>query len=204
MIDIPDEQIIGRVLRSSTAGFSAGARVNQIGSPSFGMVVKAQPRDEDREAIYGLLYNIHIDDDPLVKQMVLAENVTEEAIRDHRNHRIVPIEMSVLAIAYRANNGFMRHALPPRPPMSLDPVCLCSDEEIQEVMTRFDFFQLVFNAQVPSAQLLAAALMLAAATFPEEQQYDYLVSAGREAGRLLSGDMARLDNLLRLIYPAGV
>ncbi len=204
MIDIPDDQIIGRVLRSSTSGFSAGSRVNQIGEPSFGMVVKAQPREETRDTIYGLIYNIHIDDDPLVKQMVLAENVTEEVVRDHRNHRIVPIEMSVLSIAYRASDRYVRHSLPPRPPMSLDPVCLCTDEEIQEVMLRFDFFPIVFNSQVPSEQLLAAALMIAAATLPEEQQYNYLVSAGREAGRLLSGDMARLDNLLRLIYPAGV
>lgn len=204
MIDIPDDQIIGRILRSSTSGFSAGARVNQIGEPSFGMLVKAQPREETREVVYGLLYNIRIDDDPLVKQMVLAENVTEEVIRDHRNHRIVPIEMSVLAIAYRSFDGYTRHVLPPRPPMSLDPVCLCTDEEIREVMSRFDYFPIVFTSQVPSEQLLAASLMLAAQTFPDDQQYNYLVSAGREAGRLLSGDMQRLDNLLRLIYPAGV
>jgi len=204
MQEPPPDQVIGRVLRSSTAGFSAGARVNMIEEPTFGMLVKAHPRDSGRDEVYGLLYNIHIDDDPLVRQMVLADNVSDEMIRDHRTHRIVPVEMSVLSIGYRAFDGLIRHSFPPRPPMSLDPVVLCTADEIAEVMRRFDFFPMIFNAQVPSEQLLAASLLLAAQTLPENQQYTYLVEAGREAARLLSGDMNRLDNMLRLIYPSGM
>jgi hypothetical protein len=194
---------IGHVLRASTAGFSAGARVNQLGAPAFGMIVRAQPRSDDREIVYGLLYDIHIDDDPLVRQLVLADAVSDETISDQRHHRIVPLEMSVLAIAYRHYDGTVRHMLPPRPPLSLDPVYLCDAEEIRAVATRFDFFRLVLNAsQVPSEQLLAAALVIAAQTLPESEQYGFLVEAGREAARLLSGDLARLDYLLKLVYPA--
>lgn len=193
---------IGSVLRSSTSGFSAGARVNQIDSPAFGSIVKAEPRSDTREVIYGLLYDIHIDDDPLVRQMVLADAVSEEMIRDQRYHRIVPVEMSVLAIGYRNYDGTVRHSLPPRPPLSLDPVYLCSPEETREVTARFDYFRLVLStSQVPSAQLLAATLLIAAGTLPESDQYGFLVEAGREAARLLTGDLQRLDNLLRLIYP---
>ena len=196
------DEPIGRVLRSSTVGFSAGTRANQIDAPGFGMVVKAQPRSESREVIYGLLYDIHIDDDPMVRQLVLADAVSEETIRDQHHHRIVPVEMSVLAIGYQAYDGQIRHVLPPRPPLSLDPVFLCSPEEIRTVTNRFDYFRIVLgSSQAPGEQLLAANLLLAASTYPDDGQYDFLVRAGREAARLLSSDLGRLDHLLRLIYP---
>jgi len=194
---------IGHVLRASTAGFSVGSRVNQIGAPAFGMIVKAESRLEDRGTVYGVLYDIHIDDDPLVRQLVLADAVSDETIRDQRHNRIVPLEMSILAVGYQAYDGLVRHTLPPRPPLSLDPVYLCTPEETQAVAGRFDYFRLVLAAsQVPGEQLLASTLLIAAATLPEEDQYPFLVDAGREAARLLSGDMQRLDYLLKLIYPS--
>ncbi|HEC22510.1 MAG TPA: hypothetical protein ENI95_06305 [Chloroflexi bacterium] len=197
------DEPIGRVLRASTQGFSAGARVHQIDTLAFGMLVRAQPRNEEAQgAVYGLLYDIHIDDDPLVRELVLADTTSEEMIRDQHYHRLVPVEMSILSIGFRAYDGQIRHALPPRPPLSLDPVYVCSSEEIREVTSRFDYFRLVLTSQVPSEQLLAANLLIAAGTLPENEQYDFLVRAGREVARLLGGDMARLDNLLRLIYPS--
>ena len=197
------DEPIGRVLSSSTAGFSVGARMSQIDAPAFGMIVRAQPRSENREVIYGLLYDIHIDDDPMVKQLVLADSMSEETIRDQHHHRIVPVEMDVIAIGYQVYESEIRHALPPRPPLSLDPVYLCPPQETAAVLGRFDYFRMVLgNGQVPSEQLLAAALLNSVGAYPEDEQYDFLVRAGREAARLLSNDMSRLDNLLRLIYPA--
>lgn len=192
---------IGRVLRSSTAGFSAGARVGQLDAPTFGMVVKAEPRSNGRETVYGLLYDVHIDDDPLVRQLVLADAVTDETISDQRHHRIVPVEISVLTVAYSTGEALI-HALPPRPPLSLDPVYVCSADEVRALTSRFEYFRLVLGrSEVPAEQLLAANLLLAAQVQPPDDQYNYLVAAGREAARLLSGDLPRLENLLRLIYP---
>src|SRR5512134_3782114 len=131
------DEPIGFVLRASTAGFSLGASVSQIGKPAFGSVVKAQSRSDDRVVIYGLLYDMHIDDDPMVRQLVLADAVSEETIRDQHHHRIVPVEMNILAIGYRGYGNMVRHALPPRPPLSLDPVFLCSPDETKEVTERF-------------------------------------------------------------------
>ena len=192
---------IGYVLRSSTAGFSAGAGMNQIDMLSFGSIVRAQTGPNEQDVVYGLLYDIHIDDDPLVRQLVLADAVSEETIRDQRHHRIVPVEMSVLAIGFRDADGNVRQSLAPRPPISLAPVYACSEAEMREVTEKFDYFRLVLSAsQVPSEQLLAANLRQVVETRPESEQYDFLVEAGREAARLLTGDMSRLDSLLRLIY----
>lgn len=197
------DEPIGRVLSASTAGFAVGARVKQLDEPAFGMVVRAQPRTESREVVYGLLYDIRIDDDPMVKQLVLADSVSEETIRDQHYHRIVPVEMKILSIGYLDYEGYVRHVLPPRPPLSLDPVFLCQADEMREVLSRFDFFRMVLgNGQVPGEQLLASTLLNVARTYPQEDQYNFLVDAGREAARILSSDLARLDNLLRLIQPS--
>lgn len=197
------DEPVGSVLRSSTTGFSAGTRIQTMDNPLFGSLVKAQPRSGSREQVFGLLYDIHIDDDPLVRQLVLAENVSEEMVQDQHHHRLAPVEMRVLTIGYRTVDGGIRLALPPRPPMSLDPVFLCNPEESREAMGRFDFFRTVLSASgVPGEQLLAQALLNIAAMLPDNEQYNYLVQAGREAARLLSGDIDRLDYMLRLIYPA--
>ncbi|MCI0396914.1 MAG: hypothetical protein L0332_27275 [Chloroflexi bacterium] len=149
---------IGRVLRASTAGFAVGCRVHQLAAPSFGCLVKAQPVDA-REAIYGLVYDIHIDDDPLVRRLVLAENPRQSVIEDQRNNRLLPIEMSTLAVGYRLN-GELHHGLPPRPPLNLDPVFLCDEpDEVREFTARPGYLRLILRtagSPVPVDQLLVA------------------------------------------------
>ena len=100
---------IGRLLRAGTAGFVAGCRVSQLEAPSFGALVRIPL--EDAYQIYGLIYDIHIDDDGLVRQLVTAEGVDENIIADNRVNRNVPIEMSVLSVGYR-QEGRIFHLLP--------------------------------------------------------------------------------------------
>ena len=94
-----EEPPIGRVLRASTSGFVIGCQVQQLSGPSFGCLVKAQPVDE-REAIFGLIYNMDVADDPLVRRLILADSPREEVISDQRQNRLLPIEMNVLAVGY--------------------------------------------------------------------------------------------------------
>ena len=149
---------IGRVLRASTTGFVAGCQVAQLALPAFGCLVKAQPVDE-REAIYGLVYDIHIDDDPLVRRLVLADNPPESVINDQRRNRLLPVEMSILAVGYRLD-GHIYHGLPPRPPLNLDPVELCVDSgEVIKFTDRLGYLRLVLRAvgsNVPVEPLLVA------------------------------------------------
>ena len=108
-----DQIEIGRLLRAGTTGFIAGCRVNQLDAPSFGALVRA-PLGNGYQ-IYGLIHDIHIDDDGLVRQLVTADNVSAEVLKDNRERRIVPVEMSVLAVGYE-QDGKIFHLLPPRPP----------------------------------------------------------------------------------------
>jgi hypothetical protein len=153
-----DNSEIGRVLRASTAGFAVGCRVTQLRIPSFGGLVQALPVD-GRFPVYGLIYDIHIDDDPVVQRLVLAENPPTEVIEDQRQNRLRPIEMSVLAVGY-GENGRIVHGMPPRPPLNLDPVNICKDQDtVCQFTDKLTYLRLILRAQsqrVPVDQLLVA------------------------------------------------
>lgn len=181
---------IGRLLRAGTAGFVVGCRVNQLDSPSFGALVQVPL--ENGYGIYGLIYDIHIDDDGLVRQLVTADGVDENIIADNRVNRNVPIEMSVLAVGY-CQQGRIYHLLPPRPPLSLDVIYLCEQEELIRFTRqgRFGYFRHILRASdLPVGELLAAHLQQAQVAH---------VAAGNHAW---SGDATReLITLLRDDYP---
>jgi hypothetical protein len=147
---------IGRLLRAGTPGFVVGCRVTQLDSPSFGALVKA-PAGEGYD-IFGLIYDIHVDDDGLVRQLVTAEGVDDSVINDNRLNRNVPLEMSVLAVGYR-QSGLIYHLLPPRPPLSLDVILLCGPDELRQFTAagRFGYFRHVLRTQdLPVGEVLAA------------------------------------------------
>src|SRR5258706_2309284 len=109
---------IGRLLRAGTTGFIAGCRVSQLDAPALGGLVRAPLNDGYQ--VYGLIHDIHIDDDGLVRQLVTADNVSEEGMKDNRERRILPVEMSVLAAGY-VDDGPVFALLPSRPPATFDP-----------------------------------------------------------------------------------
>ena len=151
---------IGRVLRASTAGYAVGCRVNQLSGPSFGCLVKAAPAG-NRETIYGLIYDIHINDDQLIQRLVMTEDPRPEIIEDQRQNRMLPLEMSVLTVGHGAN-GSLRHGLPPRPPLNLDPVFLCTPEETLAFTNDLGYLRLIMRnsaLRVPVDQLIQSHVM---------------------------------------------
>jgi hypothetical protein len=191
---------IGRLLRSSTVGFVFGCSVPEPDVPCFGDFVKA-PAQRGQSEVMGLVYDITIEDDPFVRQMVATPDLTEAYILDQRENRQVPIEVSVLAVGY-CSQGEYRQSLPPQPPITLDQISLCSPEEVRAFNERLDYIGLILNAlDVPTDDLLAAALRNAAAALPAEERRPFLVAAGQECARRLCGDLVRLENLLRKLRP---
>ncbi|MGD8245514.1 MAG: hypothetical protein PVG25_03850 [Anaerolineae bacterium] len=197
---------VGRVLRAGTRGFSVGCAVMQRDIPAFGSFVRAQGRSSG-QAIYGLIYDVRVQDDPFVRQVVGADP-PEEVVLDQRENRQVPIEASVLAVGCADGDvvppggqpalSAIRHCLPAQPPVTLDWLYQCSDEEVRAFTARFGYFQLVLEArEVPADELLAASLRAGAAARPRGEQEAFLVDAGRELVRLLAGEPTRLEGLLR-------
>ena len=154
-----DQIEIGRLLRAGIAGFTAGCRVNQLDAPSFGALVRA-PLGNGYQ-IFGIIYDIHIDDDGLVRQLVTADGVSDEVMKDNRERRIVPVERSVLAVGYE-QDGKIFHLLPPRPPLSLDMIYKCDEKDITRFTERFGYFRHILNNQeIPVGEVVAAHILQA-------------------------------------------
>lgn len=185
---MPTVMHIARLLRAGTRGFVAGCRVDQLDSPAFGALVRA-PLGANSQ-VFGLIHDIHIDDDGLVRQLVTADRVSDEVIRDNRERRIVPLEISVLTVGF-AQGGQIFHSLPPRPPLSLDLVYLCDEEDLVHFSSegRLGYFRHIMGAQdVPVAEVLAAHVHQASA-------------AHKDGGRWWDTAVREIIALLRDDYP---
>ena len=191
---------IGHLLRAGTSGFVVGCSVSQLEAPSFGALVCA-PLEKDY-SVYGLIDDIHIDDDGLVRQLVTAGNISAEVMHDNRERRIVPVEMSVLTVGYE-QAGRIFHLLPPRPPLSLDVINLCSEAELVEFTRagKFGYFRHILRAEdIPVAELLAAHLYQARAAHAKDKLW--VTAAAQELIILLRDDYPTLMSVLGALSDA--
>ncbi len=193
---------IGRLLRGSTSGFVAGCRVLsfEADAPSLGALVRA-PLGEHM-SVYGLIHDIHIDDDGLVRQLVTAEGVDEAAIADNRQNRTVPVEISVLAVGHQLD-GQIAHLLPPRPPLSLDVIHLCDDGELCQFTAtgRFGYFRHVLrDTSLPVSEILAAHIQQAQRAHASMGNPAWAASAAQELITLLRDDYSTLMNVLNALH----
>jgi hypothetical protein len=187
---------IGRLLRSGTTGFVIGCRVNQLDAPSFGALVRV-PLEADYQ-VFGLIYDIHIDDDGLVRQLITADQVPDEVFADNRENRNVPVEIGVLALGYGEGDRIF-HLLPPRPPLSLDAIFLCTPDEVARFTSagRFGYFRHILRDEdKPVDELLAAHLMQARSAQAQAGNKAWYEQAVKELITLLRDDYQRLINVL--------
>jgi len=193
---------VGRVLRASTRGFDCGTHSRHIDERhDFGALVRANVSNSRDSWVVGLIYKVEIKDDQLISELVMGEAVPEAILRDQRNNRLIPVEIKVLSVGYVTPQAIVP-SLPPRPPMSLADVFPCDDEEVRTFNQQMDYFRIVLGAsEVPSDDLLAAALRRAALAYSPQQRRAFLEASGRRLARDLSHDMKRLAHLLALLEP---
>jgi hypothetical protein len=187
---------IGRLLRAGTTGFVVGCRVSQLEAPSFGALVRVPLGDAYQ--VYGLIYDMRIDDDGLVRQLVTADGVDEHIIADNRINRNVPLEMSVLGVGFQ-QDGRIFHLLPPRPALCLDLIYLCDPQEICEFTAagRFGYFRHILRAQdLPVGELLAAHVQQVQRAHLTAGDPVWIERATRELITLLRDDYPTLMSVL--------
>ena len=190
---------IGYLLRASISSLVAGCQVTNINLPTFGALVRV-PLDNGHQT-YGLIHDIHIDDDGLVRQLATADSISENIIADNRLHRNVPLEISVLAVGYRHDDQIF-HLSPPRPPLSLDKIYLCEDQEIREFTTvgRFGYFRHILRAAgIAREELLAAHLKQAQLAHICIGNPGWINQAAQELIIMLRDDYSTLMNILATI-----
>jgi len=187
---------IGRLLRASTTACVVGCRVSQASAPEFGCLVRI-PLDNGYE-VYGLIYDIRIEDDGLVRQLVTAEEIDADIIQDNKVNRNVPVEVSVLHVGYQLN-GKMYHLLPPRPPLSLDAIYVCGEKDARAFTGkgRFGYFRHILRAQdLPVGELLAAHIEIMDAYHSRWGDPDWAGKAVQELIVLLRHDYPTLMTVL--------
>jgi hypothetical protein len=190
---------IGRLLRANLLEFVVGCQVSQIELPTLGALVQAPLNVSD--VVYGLIYDIHIDDDGLVRQLVTSGELDENVISDNRLNRNVPLEMSVLCIGHRLGKQ-ISHLSPPRPPLSLDVITLCDDQELCRFTSegRFGYFRHILRREdLATEEILAAHLRLAHQAHLAGGDPGWLQSANLELIRLLRDDYTTLMRVLGAI-----
>lgn len=198
-----EDIIVGRVLRSSTTGFDCGTHSTRLDDRhSFGAFVEVPIANSNLIYAIGLIYAVRVDDDPLVAELVRADTVEENVLRDQRENRLIPVEISVINVGWRDNTHTVA-GLAPRPPMSLSDVVSCAPEVVRDFTQNRDFFRIVLSAsEVPSDDLIAAALRYAAAAAYEPGEREtFITESGRKLVRLLGNDLKRLAHLMELIRP---
>ena len=189
---------IGRLLRGTVKGFVIGCTVDEVLTPHFGGMVKV-PLDEKIETV-GMIYDIQVADDGLVRQLAGAPEVAPSTIQDAQVNRNVPLEISVLSLGH-FEDGQISHRLPPRPPLSLDVISLCTAEDIQRFTAQgVGYFRhLLRDRELPLADLLAVHLPEAGQVHSGEESRLWLEGALRELTALLRDDYDRLMRVMNAV-----
>ena len=190
---------IGRLLRASTTGCVVGCRVSQLDAPVFGGMVSIPL--EDNRKIYGLIHDIQIADDGLVRQLVTAEGIANEVIEDNRRNRNVPIEISVLFIGY-ADGNKIHHLLPPRPPLSLDAIYPCGEQETCDFTNhgRFGYLRHILrDPELPVAEILSTHIQLVGRIQQKSGNKEWARNIVQEVITLLRDDYATLNTVLNAL-----
>jgi len=176
-----------------------GCRLNQANTPAFGEMLLIPLNDGTR--VYGLVYEIHIDDDGLVRQLVNAD-VSPEVIEDNRQNRNVPIEISVIFIGWEDGQGRIYHTRVPRPPLTLDEIFPCRAEDILRFISREQpgyLRALLRNEEIPAADLVATHLKQVFNIVHHTSQSDWGDRYLGEVIALLKDDYPQLMDVLTAV-----
>lgn len=190
---------IGRLLRASTTGCVVGCKITNQSALGFGEMVVV-PLDE-KITIFGLIHDIHIDDDGLVRQLVTAENINPAVIEDNRINRNVPLEVGVLFLGH-SRDGKILHSLPPRPPLSLDTIYPLTETQLIEFTTadHFGYFRHILrDPALPIAEMLSAHIRNVASVQAKHHRPEWIHDATREIITLLRDDYVALNSVLNAL-----
>ncbi len=197
-------QFVGRVLEASATAFLVGCRVPQLQESglAFGALVRVAAPEQDAapaSEIFGIISEIRLPGDNLVRQLTIAPEVPP-SIHADQHQRNLPVEIGVLSLGYRTAEGRVVHLLPPRPPLTLANLYLCSPAEVREFTRagRLGYFRHILRAaDVPADELLAVHFRQARQAHAETgDDAEWVAQATRHLITLLRDDYDRLTSVL--------
>ncbi len=189
---------IGEVIESRSAEF-IGQCYKLDEAPPLGCLIKTQ----DKSGVtYGVVFDVETHSlEPGRRVVARGENLeSEEEVfaANPQLSRLLATDFKVLVVGYTEGKD-CHHYLPPRSASIHSFVYICQLEEVRIFTGSTDFLSLIINARidVPVDEVVAACLRYASEAHVDRDAF--LVGAGKELARMLSGDANRLNSLLKRI-----
>lgn len=195
---------VAEVLGSSISGFVAelwstkeAGDQRQLPSIHFGSVVRAENKEQGLN-IYGIVYDIVCQpQDGLHKPTALQ--MTRQKLKEEQPQifQLLKTELRAQTIGYqRSGKGDKFYSeLPPLPPQIHDFVFIPLEADIINLTEDLGFLRLLVGVnQVPPEELISACLSEAIRF--RQNDYDFMLKAGRELARIYRDDYDLLLSLL--------
>ena len=216
--------VIGEVIESSTQEFVAESK-ELHSPPPFGCFVKvgmngadaSLPLSQDEDpfagetpegdqatvspATYAIVYQATTTPVDTGRKLRAYWKTEEELNEVHPevSEWLLVTNFRAVIIGHRAN-GMMCQFLPPQPPKLLTRVHICKPDEIRRLTSRMDFLRTLTNfSNAPTEEVIAACIR--EAFIAHNQNFDFLVAAGKELAGLLKDDYDRLQAIMRRVAP---
>ena len=111
--------------------------------------------------------------------------------------RLLVTDVRCIVTGYQDVDSGIRRYIAPLPARVYSFVYLCSHDEIMEFVNSLEFLPILLagTATESSDEVVAAFLLRASSSHPDAEQFK--IEAGMELAALLSGEMDRLNLLLR-------
>lgn len=184
----------GEVVAASTTEFTTQCHA-LYEAPPLGALVKSG----GESPVYGVVAEVStqsIDPGRRPVAMGLGESSVEAVYENNPQlNRLLTTEFSSVVVGHRADGRLNRY-LAPLPPRIHDFVYVCSPRELAEFSGSLEFLSILLAARAGSPDdVTASFLRLASLAHPEPRPY--LVAAGKELATLLTGQLQRLNGILR-------
>jgi len=196
--EVKDAVRVGEVIEASSSEFVA--QCYQLHEPPpLGSLVKTKNKPGE---IYAIVYSAATHSlEPGRRPIARGEGEKEEAEIFQNNPQLTKLlctDFKALVVGYGEENKFY-HYLPPKPAYIHSFVYLCSLDEVKNFSQSLDFLSLLVEANltVPVDEIIAASLRYFGKAHSDRQKF--LVKAGKELATLLSGELNRLNSILRRI-----
>lgn len=186
--------IIGEVIRGSTSQFETQC-YELYKMPRLGALVVS----DDEYPIFGVVsHSVTESLDPTRTPRPRgpgAKNVKSIYQENPQLQNLLASKFISIIVGYIENDAILRK-LSPVPPRILSLTRICTESEISEFSSNFDFIARLLNSTIGSPDdVLASFLNIAAQLRPNPEQY--FVDAGKEVATLLPGQMRRVNLILR-------
>jgi len=191
--------ISGRVFSTDTRTFTFGARVPPTNVPEVGALIKTRPFESSagQITVVGVVYQVKSEGDSSTRQLSVAGAELADAEVEWQRSRQVPIEVTALRLGYYTQRpDDVVYGYAPLPPLPLEVVTLCDDEEVRALTKSPHFLRSILDARdlTDLSSLIHATIAKAARVHPRPDEFKR--QCGRELARRLSDDPARLEDLL--------